>query len=125
MSATEPELGKLAKGDELIVSARDGRRSLEVRVEVLKVGRVWVDVYPLNGAYLPHYYGRFRMDTRASESGHGRIYTDEQWAWKQRVSAAHRYLAEIGVQADFGSRFRDDTLGLANAIRRGLGEDEL
>lgn len=125
MRDTGPEMGKLVKGDELRVSGRDDRRSLEVRVQVIKVGRVWVDVEPLDGEYLPHYYRRFRMDTRASESGHGRIYTDEQWAWSQRVSAAHRYLAEIGVQADFGSRFRNDPLSLANAIRRGLGEDEL
>jgi hypothetical protein len=124
-AATEPEMGRLSVGDELMVSARDGRRMMEVRVQVLKVGRVWIDVEPLDGEYLPHYYRRFRMDTRASESGKGGIYTDEQWAWKQRVSAAHTYLAEIGVQADFGSRFRSDPLALANAIRRGLGEDEL
>lgn len=125
MTGKEPELGKLTKGDELMVSAQHGRRTLEVRVEVLKVGRVYVDVYPLGDGYLPHYNCRFRMDTRTSASGSARIYTDEQWAWKQRVSAAHRYLAEIGVQADFGSRFRNDPLALANAIRRGLGEDEL
>ncbi|QDN64477.1 hypothetical protein [Streptomyces sp. S1D4-14] len=125
MSDKEPELGRPAKGDELMVSARDGRRTLEVRVEVLKVGRLWVDVYPLNGAYLPHYCCRFRMDTRASESGHGRIYTDEQWAWNQRRSRASEYLSEVGVRVDHGSRFHGDPLGLANAIRRGLGEDEL
>lgn len=124
-AATEPEMGRLSVGDELMVSARDGRRTLNVRVRVVKVGRAWVDVEALDGAHLPHYYLRFRMDTRASESGHGRIYTDEQWAWSRRVSAAHSYLAEIGVQADFDSRFRNDPLALANAIRRGLGEDEL
>lgn len=125
MNEKEPELGKVSKGDELMVSARDGRRTLEVRVEVLKVGRVWIDVYPLDGAYLPHYFGRFRLDTQLSQSGGAKFYTDEQWAWKQRKSLAYQYLREIGVEARTGSRFSDDILGLANVIRRGLGEDEL
>lgn len=122
---SEPELGRLSTGDELVVSAREGRRYLDVRVQVTKVGRVWIDVEPLDGEYLPHYSLRYRLDTRLNESRSARFYTPEQWTWKQRVTSAQTYLAEIGVQTDFGSRFRDDPLTLANAIRRGLGEDEL
>lgn len=125
MNEKEPELGAVAVGDELMVSASEGRRSLDVRVRVTRVGRVWIDVERLDGEYLTHYYRRFRMDTQKSESGRGRIYNDAQWTWRQRKSRAYAYLREIGVSADFGSRFRNDPLGLANVIRRGLGEDEL
>jgi hypothetical protein len=125
MNKKMPELDRLTVGDELTVSARNGRQNREVRVQVTKVGRVWIDVEPLDGAFLPHYFLRYRLDTQLNESKSARFYTDEQWAWSQRKSRAVEYLAEIGVQADFGSRFHNDPLTLANAIRRGLGEDEL
>lgn len=127
MSSTEqmPELGVVRPNDELIVSFRNGRRYQEVRVQVTKVGRVWIDVEPLNEEPLPHYHKRFRMDTQSAESDGARFYTDEQWAWKQRHTNADQYLREMGISLRMGSRYESDKLTLANIIRRGLGEDEL
>jgi hypothetical protein len=120
-----PPLGKLVVDDELTVTLSDGRRVNTVRVRVAKVGRVWIDVEPLDDSFLPHYALRYRMDNQQSESGKGRFYTDEQWVWRKRVTDAKTYLAEIGVQADWNSPYRHNPLALANAIRRGLGESEL
>lgn len=127
MSSTEqtPELSVVRPKDELIVSYSNGRRFQEVRVQVTKVGRVWIDVEPLNGEFLPHYHKRFRRDTQSAESKGAHVYTDEQWAWKQRHTNADQYLRELGISLRMGSRYENDKLTLANIIRRGLGEDEL
>lgn len=123
----KPELGDLRIGDEVNVRNESGSHTVRyVRARVVKVSRVWIDLEPLDG-YL--HETRFRRDNQTAKARpeHWTPYfrTDEQVAWEQRRTRAHEYLREIGVHADPASRFAHDALGLANAIRRGLGEDEL
>jgi hypothetical protein len=128
VSAKMPELGDLRIGDEVIVienpSARTPRHT---RARVVKAAAVWIDVEPVEDRYMRE--TRFRRDNQTAkarpEHWTPHFYTEEQWAWQQRVSQAHEYLKEIGVSARLESRFSDDPLALANVIRRGLGEPEL
>ena len=128
MSETRPELGDLHVGDELTVLVDpSSKKPRYTRARVVKVSTVWIDVEPMDGEYLPD--RRFRRDNQAAkarpEHWTPRFYTDEQWVWMERQSRAHEYLREVGVSTEHGSRFYGDPLALANAIRRGLGEDEL
>ncbi|WP_030248001.1 hypothetical protein [Streptomyces sp. NRRL S-455] len=123
-----PQLGDVNPGDELVVIDDPSSRNLRtVRVRVTKVAPVWIDVESVDGSRLSE--SRFRRDNQSAkakpEHWTACFYTLEQWAWKERNARAHRYLREIGVSADLGSRFSGDPLTLANVIRRGLGEAEL
>lgn len=125
-----PELGDVSPGDELIVTVDpNARRPRRIRVRVTKAAPVWIDVEALDGTYLPENARRFRRDNQSAKAGAEHwtphFHTLEQWAYRERQSRTHEYLREVGVQAMPGSRFNGDPVALANAVRRGLGEDEL
>jgi hypothetical protein len=124
-----PGVGDVHEGDELTVIADPGsRKPRYLKVRVAKVSRVWIEVEGVDGEWLPDSLRRFRLDSRSTKARPEHwdpvFYTREQLEMKERRSRAHEYLREIGVSARLGSRF-NDSLTLANIIRRGLGEPEL
>lgn len=95
----------------------DGGRSKARRGDVVKIGRVWIEVQP--EGYGPGYTLRFRLDTQTNGSQIGvpaRFYTLDQWAEKQRRAEATAFLHEQGISIDNRSLWRGREIELAKRL---------
>ncbi len=107
-------------GEQVVVTF--GQRGLSAqRGEVVKVGRVWIEVQP-DGSRPGHAY-RFRLDTQTDGSQYAsssRFYTLDQWAERERQNDASKFLSDQGIRIDFGSAWRGREVELVNLIRSAL-----
>lgn len=130
MTDKQPDLRDIKVGDEVIIQHNHGGKWEDVYATVTKIARVWIDVDPVSG-WLPHYSRRFRRDDQSDGSNsnyRARLYTREQWAWKEREAAAGAFLKEAGIELGGwgrGGRYADDKVTLANIIRKHEGLPEL
>jgi hypothetical protein len=102
-----PGLGTVTVGQTVVVRSPLGRNVRWVRCTVTKVGRVWIDVEPLEGEpSLAHYEVRFRMDSQASgvRSSHWFV-TEDQYVWDLEQSTAKNVLRDARIDTSPG--FRD------------------
>lgn len=125
-----PKLGDLRTGYQVIVIPDPSAWTNQaVPARVVKADQVWIEVEALKGEPLPEQARRFRRDTQSTsdrpECGDPVFYSMEQWMRRLRNAKARAYLNELGIAIDASSPFASDPTGLADAIRRGLGEAEL
>lgn len=139
----KPDFPRPSVGDELLrVTFRavyeGGARTFKteaVRAVVHKMARFKVTVRPVdwdgNEYQLREYDVRTRRAWGGSRySGGGELHTEETLAYLVRETAADKYLRESGVpthslQGTLRKAAREDTVGLANALRRFEGLEEI
>jgi hypothetical protein len=107
-----PVLGKLSVGHRLLLiqasHKRWGDEIAPIETEVVKLGRVWVELAELDTSARPRTW-RLRMDTQRTDNGtnyNDRFVTAEQYAWEQRISAARDAVA--GLKLDWSSPWLKD-----------------
>lgn len=132
LPATEPDLGSLAVGSEVVVvQASFHQRRVKdphpMRGVVTSKARVWITVQqilPPEWATVSHTprTWRLRLDdqTDGSASHYAtRFYTPDQYRFRQALNAATGYLAQQGLRPDWQSPWHTDrgrTVELARAV---------
>lgn len=121
-----PALGPLTVGDHLtlIQASNRWRPTPNLDVEVVKKGRIWIDLREVNQVASMARTWRMRLDSQndgnAVGAGGDRFVTAEQQAWEQRIGDARAVLREAKVIPDYASRWNHDEerqLALADFIR--------
>lgn len=121
---TEPPLPEdFGVGSSILVLGGTSRCSTTMPATVVKKGRVWVTVAPVDGP--PYLVWRFRLDTQTDGSDHGfpmHFRTPEQQRYREVSVDAALYLHTIGVRIEYDSPVR--RVALARLIyRSGLVPD--
>jgi hypothetical protein len=122
--SNRPELGKLTAGQEVIVrrSPNDMRRRKPeeryIPATVTKVGRVWAEMTPVQGAGW-HVY-RMRLEDQHEGSkypgSNATFATLEQHAWDETAIWAREVLTENGIRLERNSRWTGREVELADLL---------
>lgn len=139
----EPEFARPEVGDELVIVHPGGRYQEEkiTPVRVVSVGRFKITVEGLSGSALPMRSTEFDIRDRkswatAAERKYSRqdveqLFTAELLAWRDRRSAANRYLRESGLpwvtslKGTLRAAVEADPIGFVNTLRRFEGLEEI
>lgn len=107
---------KVEIGQTVMVTDGYGRAKTNViRGEVVKIGRVWIDVHREGKGW----GWRFRLDTQTDGGTIGtppRFYTLGQWAEKERQDNAAAFLLAQGVMVEYASPWRKRMVELARLM---------
>lgn len=133
MDDKRPTLPELRVGDRLTARYNQRRRHRDVEIQIVRLGRLYAYGIPVEYVDNPNRWSeiKFNGTTGYIHGGNypspGRVLTDEQQAFDERVQAAEEWLAANVVRSlyEFRAEWKDEPVLVANLFRRHLGLDDL